>query len=56
MLTWTIILFGVAALGGIALAVMHFRNRPLSMPLALIHGAVAATESATASKPGSRPP
>lgn len=43
MLTWTIILFGVAALGGIALAVMHFRNRPLSMPLALIHGAVAAT-------------
>ncbi|HEV7921674.1 MAG TPA: hypothetical protein VGR02_12870 [Thermoanaerobaculia bacterium] len=42
MLTWILILFAVAALGGLTLAVLRFRNRPLPMPLALIHGAVAA--------------
>ena len=43
MLTWTLILFGIAALGGLVLATIHFRNRPLPMSLALIHGVVAAT-------------
>lgn len=42
MLTWILVLFAVAALGGLTLAVMRFRNQPLPMPLALIHGAVAA--------------
>ena len=42
MLTWIIVLFGVAALGGLALAILRFRNRPLPMSLALVHGAVAA--------------
>jgi hypothetical protein len=42
MLTWIIILFAVAAVGGLTLAVMRFRNQPLPMPLALVHGAVAA--------------
>lgn len=37
-----IILFAVAALGGLTLAAMRFRNRPLPMSLALIHGVVAA--------------
>jgi FtsH-binding integral membrane protein len=37
-----IILFAVAALGGLTLAAMRFRNRPLPMSLALIHGIVAA--------------
>jgi hypothetical protein len=42
MLTWIIILFAVAALGGLVLAALRFRNKPLPMSLALIHGAVAA--------------
>ncbi|HKR66172.1 MAG TPA: hypothetical protein VJZ00_20750 [Thermoanaerobaculia bacterium] len=42
MLTWIIVLFGVAALGGVTLAILRFRERPLPMPLALVHGAVAA--------------
>lgn len=42
MLTWILVLFAVAALGGLTLAVLRFRNQPLPMPLALIHGAVAA--------------
>jgi hypothetical protein len=42
MLTTSIVLFAVAALGGLTLAVLRFRNKALPMPLALIHGAVAA--------------
>jgi hypothetical protein len=42
MLTWTIILFAVAAVGGVTLAALRLRERPLPMPLALVHGAVAA--------------
>lgn len=42
MLTSSIVLFAIAALGGLTLAVLRFRNKPLPMPLALIHGAVAA--------------
>lgn len=41
-LAWILVLFGVAALGGAALFAMRLSNRPLPMPLALIHGAVAA--------------
>lgn len=37
-----IVLFAIAALGGIVLASLRLRNRPLPMSLALIHGAVAA--------------
>ena len=43
MLTWTIVLFAVAAAGGLVLAGLRFANKPLPMSLALIHGAVAAT-------------
>jgi hypothetical protein len=44
MLVWATILFAIAALGGATLATLHFRGRnPLPMPLALLHGALAAT-------------
>jgi hypothetical protein len=44
MLTWAAIVFAIAALGGATLAVMHFRGRtPLPMPLALLHGLLAAS-------------
>lgn len=37
-----LILFAVAAAGGLLLAYLRFTNKPLPMPLALVHGAVAA--------------
>ncbi|HEX8170907.1 MAG TPA: hypothetical protein VF824_10245 [Thermoanaerobaculia bacterium] len=44
MLNGSIILFAIAALGGIVLAVIRFRGTPIPpMALALIHGLVAAT-------------
>jgi hypothetical protein len=43
MLTSSIVLFAIAALGGLTLAVLRFRNKPLPMPLALLHGLLAAT-------------
>jgi hypothetical protein len=45
MLTnWAAIVFAVAALGGVTLATLHFRGRmPLPIPLALLHGLLAAT-------------
>ena len=44
MLTWAAVLFAIAALGGATLATLHFRGRsPLPMPLALLHGALAAS-------------
>jgi hypothetical protein len=44
VLVWATILFAMAALGGATLALLHFRGRnPLPMPLALLHGALAAT-------------
>lgn len=43
MLTSSIILFAVAAVGGLTLAILRFRDRPLPMSLALVHGVVAAT-------------
>ena len=44
MITWAAIVLAVAALGGAALATLHFRGRtPLPLPLALLHGVLAAT-------------
>src|SRR5262245_31592847 len=44
MLRWAAVLFGLAAIGGATLATLHFRGRsPLPMPLALLHGLLAAT-------------
>jgi hypothetical protein len=44
MLTWAAVLFAIAALGGATLATMHFKGRmPLPMPLALLHGLLAAS-------------
>lgn len=43
MFTASIILFAIAALGGITLAAMQFGNRPLPFALALAHGVLAAT-------------
>lgn len=37
-----LVLFLIAALGGIALVALRLANKPLPMALALIHGAVAA--------------
>jgi len=42
MFTLTVILFALAALGGITLATLHLRHKPLPMALALVHGIVAA--------------
>ncbi len=39
----SVILFGIAALGGMALAAMRLKEKELPMPIALAHGAVAAT-------------
>ncbi|MDQ3283394.1 MAG: hypothetical protein M3Q69_18500 [Acidobacteriota bacterium] len=44
MLTATIVLFAIAAVGGLTLAIIRFRGTPIPpMGLALVHGAVAAT-------------
>jgi hypothetical protein len=44
MFTAAIILFAIAALGGITLAFMHFRGRtPPPLALAILHGLVAAS-------------
>jgi hypothetical protein len=43
MLWASIILFAIAALGGVVLAVLRISNRPLPLPLAVVHGLVAAT-------------
>jgi hypothetical protein len=42
MLTLSVILFAIAALGGLVLGVMGLRQRDLPMWLSLIHGVVAA--------------
>jgi hypothetical protein len=41
-MTLPIILFAAAALGGLTLAILRFRDKPLPTPLALGHGAIAA--------------
>jgi hypothetical protein len=38
-----LILFGVAAVGGLVLVYLRVTNKPLPLPLALVHGALAAT-------------
>lgn len=35
-------LFALAALGGVVLATLHFRGKKLPVPVAVVHGAVAA--------------
>ncbi len=42
MLTWSIALFVVAALGGVLMAISVFNNRLPNMGLALAHGGLAA--------------
>jgi hypothetical protein len=41
-MTIAVVLFAIAAAGGLVLALLRFRGRDLPMPLALIHGVVAA--------------
>jgi hypothetical protein len=42
-MTIALVLFGIAAVGGLVIALMRFRGRPYPpMGLALVHGAVAA--------------
>lgn len=43
MLTWSVILFGVAALGGIIMFAMRARDEMPPLGLALLHGLLAAT-------------
>ena len=43
MLTYSLIAFAVAAVGGVTLAILRFSNKKLPFPLALGHGAIAAT-------------
>lgn len=46
MYLWSAVLFALAALGGLALAALHFRSGGTERPptaLALVHGVVAAT-------------
>jgi hypothetical protein len=38
-----VLLFAVAAVGGLLLALQHFKKSPLSLPLAVVHGLVAAS-------------
>ncbi len=43
MLTIALIVFGLAAAGGLALAYMRIVKKDVSMPLAIVHGIAAAT-------------
>ncbi len=43
MLLVAIGLFAVAAVGGLTLAVLHFRRKNLPLPLALLHGLLGAS-------------
>jgi len=38
-----VVLFGLAALGGLFLAALRFKEKDLPLPVALVHGAVAAS-------------
>lgn len=38
-----VVLFAIAALGGLVLALQHFRKANLALPLAVVHGLVAAS-------------
>ncbi|OGU66306.1 MAG: hypothetical protein A2X62_12305 [Stygiobacter sp. GWC2_38_9] len=41
MIYYAVLFFSAAAIGGIILAVKTFKNKPLPMPLSLIHGGLA---------------
>lgn len=43
MLTWAVVLFAAAAVGGLTMLVLRARERPVPMGLALVHGGAAAT-------------
>lgn len=43
MLTTALVLFALAAVGGLVLAVRHFQGKPLPVPLAVVHGLAAAS-------------
>jgi uncharacterized membrane protein len=43
MLTLAIVLFAVAAVGGATMAIIHFRGNNPQLPLAALHGVLAAT-------------
>jgi hypothetical protein len=43
MLTLAIVLFAVAAVGGATMAIIHFRGNNPPLPLAALHGVLAAT-------------
>ncbi len=43
MLTYALVLFGVAALGGLTLAYMRIVKKDVSLPLAIVHGIFAAS-------------
>jgi hypothetical protein len=43
MLWVAVVAFGLAALGGLTMLMMRLGNRPLPMPLAVLHGLGAAT-------------
>lgn len=38
-----IVLFGIAAVGGLALATLRFKGKEFPMPLSLLHGVIAAS-------------
>jgi len=42
-MTLALVFFGIAAAGGLTLAALRLSNKPLPTPLALLHGALAAT-------------
>jgi len=42
-MTTALVLFGVAALGGLVLVFLRVGNKPLPLPLALLHGLLAAS-------------
>ena len=43
MLNLSVVLFAIAALGGLTLAILHFRNKNRPWPLSILHGLLAAT-------------
>ncbi|MGH9461901.1 MAG: hypothetical protein ACRD1X_11825 [Vicinamibacteria bacterium] len=46
-MTLALVLFAIAALGGLTLAILRFREKPLPTALAVIHGLVAAVALVT---------
>ena len=42
MLTYALVLFGLGAVGGAAMALMHFKGKGIPMPIAVVHGLLGA--------------